>query len=172
MQTRFSSCIGMEIVEESTEEVLGFVLDVLIHPDKGRVMGFYTGIHSYLSGFDIVNFGNRITVRDHHAICDPTEIIRLQPLLEDRRRLLGQRVRTEKGKWLGRCKDVQFDTESMHITWLFPKRFFRWGRSIPVREILEVRKDAIIVQEPGMAQVEIDEEKEALFTAPLSKPSV
>lgn len=62
--------------------------------------------------------------------------------------MLNQRIRTESGTSLGRCRDVQFNTDTMHIEWIFPRKWFRWGMALPVSDIIEVRNDAIIVKHP------------------------
>lgn len=179
MQVRISTCLGAEVVEESSEEVIGVLADMLIHPDTGAVEGFYVQVPGegfgssvlFCSSLDVLRFGARIYVRSADALGEPEEIIRLQPLLEDGRRVLGQPIRTESGSELGRCRDVQFDTESMHISWLFPKRRFRWGTGVPVSDIVEVRKDAIVVRDSPRPVMQLaDEEKEPGLFEPMEVP--
>ncbi|ALM09970.1 MAG: hypothetical protein PeribacterA2_0595 [Candidatus Peribacter riflensis] len=148
----------MPIRAEDTEEVIGVVNGILLHPDRGtvegfflRVPGFFSSSSLFLSSFDIAHFGRVITVRDHDRIAPAEDFLRVRPLLEDPRSILGQRIQTESGMSMGRCRDVQFETGSLRFTWLFPKRFFRWRDPIAAREIIEVRPAAIIVRDPPAA---------------------
>ncbi|MCK5018874.1 MAG: hypothetical protein KAS32_17560 [Candidatus Peribacteraceae bacterium] len=152
MHIRFSSCRGLEIVD-SSGILLGMVIEPLIQADTGKILGFYCvpmGAFSlrntkYISALDIIHFGTRITIRNEEVICNPEEIIRLQSVLEDKRSFLRQKIRTESGEKIGICADVQFDTETMHIEWLFPKKFFKWGDAISIHRVLEVRQNFILI---------------------------
>ena len=155
MHVRLSTCLGMPIRAEDTEEVVGTVSGILLHPDRGTVEGFFVRASEFLSSsslflqtFDIAHFGRFILIRDHDRIAPPADFLRVQPLLADPRAILGQHIRTESGLALGRCRDVQFETGSMRLEWLFPKRWFKWRDPIAAREIVEVRPEAIIVRDP------------------------
>lgn len=176
MQTRFSTCRGMEIIEQSTGDVVGYLVKPLIEPDKGVILGFFvfrphTGptMH-YVSALDIIHFGMRVEIRDEQYICDPYDIVRLQTSLDDSRVVLGQRIQTESGSTLGVCRDVQFDTETMHLTWLFPKRWFRWADPLPIRTVMEIRPDAIIVQD--VLHPAEEESITNALSAPFTEPGV
>ena len=158
MHIRFSTCIGLPVVEEGSEHFLGMVSGILINPDSGKVEGFFVRVSHFFqsedlfcSALDVLRWGARVHVSDAEVIAPAGDRVRLQPLLSDRRTILGQRIVTESGKRLGICKDVQFDTERMRLEWLFPRRFFRWGLALPVSEIVEVTQDAIIVRDPPSA---------------------
>lgn len=165
MHVRFSTCKGTAVVEEGTEEGIGILSDILIHPDKGTVEGFFVqasgigfGEEAFLLSSDIVHWGVSVRVRDRAVLGDITDIVRLQDILRQRRPVLGQRIRTESGRTLGRCLDVQFNTERFVLEWLFPKKWFWWGVALPVSDIVEVKEDAIIVRE-GIASVPEKEKK-------------
>jgi sporulation protein YlmC with PRC-barrel domain len=166
MHLRFSTAKGLPIVEEDGDEALGWLGDPLIDPDRGIIEGFFIRTPEFMGEgeafctmADILRWGTRVTVSHAHVFTDPTDIIRLRTLLSDPRTLLWQKIRTERGATIGRCKDIQFDTESAKITWLFPKRFFRFGTAIPATEIIEVRPEAIIVRDP-QATLPVEAEKE------------
>ncbi|MDO8468689.1 MAG: hypothetical protein Q7S29_02935 [Candidatus Peribacter sp.] len=145
----------MPIRAEDTEEVIGTVRGILLHPDRGTVEGFFVRVPGafsasslFLSTFDVAHFGRSILVRDHDRVAPAADFIRVQPLLADPRTVLGQRIRTESGAVLGRCRDIQFETGSMRLVWLFPKRWFRWRNPVAVRDIVEISPEAIIVRDP------------------------
>ncbi len=155
MHVRFSTCIGTPVLEEGGDITLGLLSGILIHPDTGKIEGFLVHTRSFLgkgdlfcSSADIIRWGTRVYLRDASVLAPPEDRIRLQSLLSDPRTVLGQKIRTEAGARLGRCTDVQFNTDVMHIEWLFPRKFFRWGIALPVSDIVEVTSSAIVVSDP------------------------
>ncbi|MDB4978672.1 MAG: hypothetical protein JWM56_858 [Candidatus Peribacteria bacterium] len=154
MQLRFTTVLGTAVVDETTQEELGVLSGILIHPDTGKIEGFFVAVKSFfhseylfLSVLDIRSWGLRVQVANHNALSPFEDRVRLQPLLEDQRTILGQRIRTESGVNMGRCKDIQFDTRFFQIEWLFPKKWGRWRIPFPLGEIIEVRRDAIIIKD-------------------------
>ena len=143
--------MGLPVIEDGGDSVLGVVSGILIHPDTGKVEGFFVARMGteplFVSSMDILRWGTRIYVRSADVLAPPHDRIRLQSLLEDERTVLEQRIFTESGMSLGRCKDVQFNTDSMHIEWIFPRKFFRWGVALSVAEIIEVRQKGIVVKD-------------------------
>ncbi|MFA7682482.1 MAG: hypothetical protein WCX61_05655 [Candidatus Peribacteraceae bacterium] len=155
MQARFTTALGLPVVEERHGETVGHITGMLLHPDTGTVEGFYVSAPAmfgtqefFCAAQDIIRWGAFLAVRSAEALSLAEEHIRLQPLLEDGRTILGQHIRTQSGVHVGICRDVQFSTESMKLTWLFPKRWWRWGTAIPVSEIIEVLPDAVVVRDP------------------------
>ena len=170
---RFTASLGLPVLEQETAEVLGRISGMLLHPDTGRVEGFFVrteGFFShedlFLSPLDIVHWGMRIIVRNRDALSPPEERVRLQPLLDGKRPVLGQPIVTQRGRPLGRCSDVQFSTRDYVLQWLFPRRFFRWGLPIPASQILEVRLDAIVVREPSVGVQEKEAQQEEIAILP------
>lgn len=165
MHVRFSTSIGMAITDETDGQVLAELGYPLIHADSGKVEGFFvtmkvgfsSDVH-FLSVMDILRWGTSIAVRSADVLTHPDELIRLQELLNDERTFLGQKIITESGLVLGRCKDVQFSTDSWMIEWLFPKKLMKWGVALPVTEVIEVTPQAIIVKDSADAVPEPMEE--------------
>lgn len=145
----------MSVVEESSNQEVGSLSGILIHPDSGAIEGFFVEVshsfssaHLFLSVFDIRRFATRVYVRSVDVLSPAEDRIRLESLLNDPRTVLGQKMKVESGRVLGNCSDVQFDTEAMHIEWLFPKKWFRYGMAVPVTDILEVKKGYILLRDP------------------------
>ena len=165
-------------MEEGGDQILGTIAGILILPDTGKIEGFFVhaqgilGVETvFCSTVDIVRWGTRVYVNSHTALAPAEDRIRLQSLLQDPRTVLNQKIRTEAGTHLGRCKDVQFNTESMHIEWLFPKKWFRWGVALPVSDIVEITPEAIITKDPMKKQY-IKEQNKELMSAALPDATV
>ena len=154
MRARYTRSIGLPVQDEETGETLGDISGILIHPDTGAIEGFFVRVHGFLGRtdlflmhLDILHWGLRITVRSRDVLTSVDDLIRLRPILEGRRTVLGQTMVTEGGQTLGRCADVQFSTKQFRLEWLFPKRFFRWGVPVAASNIVEVRADAIVLKD-------------------------
>ncbi len=144
----------MPVLGEDTGQILGTVSGILIHPDTGVIEGvfvhapgFFSHEDLFLGVVDILHWGMRITVRSADVLSPLEDRVRLQPLLAGDRPILGQRMMTESGMVLGRCRDVQFSTKDFRLEWLFPKRFFQWKIPVPASQILEVRRDVVVIKE-------------------------
>jgi sporulation protein YlmC with PRC-barrel domain len=154
MRVRFSTCIGTPVVCDAVDETLGQIARILIHPDTGRVEGFcivnapIDDGTPFLAADDILRWGTQVHVRDPDAVYPLEERIRLAAFLDDPRTVLGQTIRTESGRILGVCRDVQFNTDSMRSEWLFPRRWWRWGVPIALSDVVEITPKAIIVRDP------------------------
>ena len=155
MHIRFSSCIGLPIVDDSTDDTVGMIHGILVDPDKGAVEGFAVtqsgfGLKhvSFLSTLDIRRFGAAVHVGHPSVIGDAEDIVRLQGVLADTRRVIDQRMCTESGMQLGVCRDVQINTKTWHVEWLFPRRFFRWGTPVSIAQVIDVTEKAILLRDP------------------------
>lgn len=175
MQRRFSTCLGIPVLEEHTNEVLGALSGIVLHPDTGKVEGFYVRTGGFfqttpffLPSSDIARFGVRVSIRSRDSLGPPGEFLRIQPLLSGRRTVLGQRIETSSGRFIGRCRDVQFDSVLMQLTWLFPRRFFRWGDPLSASDILRISSRAIIIRGTRVEDVleeAIEEEHQGILAA-------
>ncbi len=155
MHVRFSSCLGTHVLEDGSEEELGLITGILIHPDTGKVEGFFVrskkfwrAEEDFLASADIAHWGLAVRVRDADVLSPIEDRIRLMSVAEDGRAILGQKMLTESGTSLGICRDVQFETKTFMVEWFFPKRYFRWRPAIPFSAIVEVRVDGIVVRDP------------------------
>ncbi len=156
MHVRLSSVLGTPVVDDQTQQFVGLLSDPLIHPDTGKIEGFF--VHSavpdlpsnvFLQTSDIIAWGTNVHVSSIDRLCPPDELVRLQSFFRDPRPFLGQHIRIEDSKrLLGTCSDVQFDTRHCMVEWIFPRRFFIYRQPIPTSDISEVTSDAIWIRDP------------------------
>ncbi len=145
---------GTPVVDEQTQEVVGELSGMLINPDTGDIAGFFVrstidGSTVFLSGLNILSWGTKVHVRDSDVLSPPDDLIRVMSMLESARPVMGQRIITEKTRTvLGKCSDVQFDTRSLKLEWMFPRKFFFDRRPVASSEIIEVTPQAVVVREP------------------------
>lgn len=140
----------MQVIADHSGDSVGRVTGIFLHPDTGKVEGLFVWApagEQFLGVLDIAHWGRSIVVRDEDVLAPLHDRVRLAALWDEGRTVLGQRILTESGRVLGRCADVQFETDTFRVEWLFPKRWWRWKRPIPVGLVLEVRPDAVVVRE-------------------------
>lgn len=148
----------MPVVTEENGETVGTVSGIVVHPDLGRIEGCFVRVSGFLRADvlflpcpDILHWGQRLRVRSQAVIAPFGELVRLRQFVADGRTVLGQRILTESGSFIGVCRDVQFETKTFRLEWLFPKRFLRWRRPIPASAIVDVRREAVVVRDLAAA---------------------
>ncbi len=181
MHIRFMHCKGLPVIEEHSQQPVGVIADIFIHPDMGKVEGFFIQIrhfmHSdmlFLSAMDITHWGRTVMIRDRDCLAPLEDHVRLQQISDEGRTVMGQKMMTEAGNRLGTCADAQFETKTFRVEWLFPKKMFQWARPVPVTSVQEVRPDAIIIRDQATVQQPAAEEPvfaplDPLKTTPLSR---
>ncbi len=164
MHVRLSLCLGFPVVDDDTQAVLGTLSGALLHPDTGKIEGFFIRRKRFmktedvfLSTMDIKRWGLRISVRNAEVLGPVDDRVRLQPILEDGRTILGQTILTDTGRRLGVCRDLQFDTAHFMAEWLFPKSLWKWGTALPISSVIEVTREAVIVRDPATPVTEVKE---------------
>lgn len=183
MHIRASQAVGTQIVDDSVQATIGMVGDPLIDPDTGRILGFFVfslmmgDAHIFLQTSDIVSWGTRVHVLSAERLGPPEDFIRLKQSLAETRTFLGQSIYTkESKKFLGRLGDVQFNTRTFIVEWLFPRKFFFYRQPILGSDVLEVTEEAILVRDPirpAEKKLETEQGRTLLTeTLPLQTPEV
>lgn len=150
VHVRYTMSVGMPVMDDRSDDVVATVSGVFIHPDLGKLEGVFvrgSAGEEFLSVQDIVHWGKAVMVRDSDVLAPLDERVRLSQLWAEGRSVLGQRIVTESGRVIGRCADVQFETDTFRLEWIFPRHWLRWKRPIPASSIVEVRTEAICVRE-------------------------
>ena len=161
-----STVLGTEVIDAEDHHVQGVVADLLIDTDRGKILALlikrpFARELLALQEQDIISWGQRVHIRQAEVLGPLNEVVRLQPYLEDKRPIIGQRIRTKSGVKLGRCSDFQLNPETRMIEWIFPRKFFRKGLALPASDILEITPQAIIVKDQGPKGEEVVVEEEA-----------
>ncbi len=163
------------VLAADTREELGFVSGVLLHPDRGVVEGFFVQVPEFVHAqthfvhsCDVLDVGPPLLIRSNDALGDPQEVLRVQQVLSDPRTVLGQPMLTEDGQRLGRCADAQVDAATLSLTWLFPKRWFRWGAPVAAADIVRITPQAILVKSRLRPIIEAEQEQKTTVADVLS----
>lgn len=148
-------CRGTPVIAQAFGDMVGSIDGILLNPDTGKAEGFFVAIPGFLqstelflAAADIRRWGRAVEVLDADILGPLDEHVRFHRIAKERRAILGMPVRTESGLRLGRCADVQFDTETFQLQWLFPRKYrLFWGVPIPAHAVCEVRRDAVVVKD-------------------------
>jgi sporulation protein YlmC with PRC-barrel domain len=162
----------MPVREEGVREPCAAILDILIDPDRGIVEGFFVEIGLllgtevlFLSTNDVRRFGTTVEIAHREVLGPLTERIRLQEISDSCRPVLSQRIVTESGRFIGRCRDVQFETKTFRLEWLFPRKWLRWGVALPIHDVVRIGREAIVVRD-AVAPKPVEVSAEASMTLP------
>lgn len=134
--------------------LLGTIENILINADNGIVEGFFVAQNSwfykdtlFLSNREIAEFRRKeIYIPANVSLGAPEDHFRLQLVFSDKRKILGQKIITKDKIYLGRCYDVQINTDSWRMEWLFPKKWWFLTTPVPSSEIMEVTKSHILLK--------------------------
>jgi len=157
MIRQLSKIIGTHVLSHAHGEVLAIVEDVIIHPDTGKVEGFWVKPltlpfrHAVLPWEGVVAWKRHLYIRDEQAMAEPDEIIRISEILARKTYYMGNRVRTESGKSLGKVFDLDFDESKMLLRYLFVRKSFLLfsmaAQFVHYDSIVQVLPDRIIVRD-------------------------
>ncbi len=96
--------------------------------------------------------GQGIIVNDHDVLTDPSELIRLQPIMELEFELIGKPVETVSKKKLGKVGDFAVESQGMFIHKLYVepplvKSLTKSQLSVDRTQIIEITNRRIIVKD-------------------------
>ncbi len=157
MIRQYSKIIGTHVLSYVEGDALATVEDLIVHPDTGKVEGFWVKPltlplkHAVLPWEGVVAWKRHLYVKDDQAIAEPEEIIRIADILTRKTYYIGNKVKTESGKRLGKVFDLDFDEHKMFLRYLFVRKSFPFLRSAPqfvhFDSIVQVLPEVIIVKD-------------------------
>jgi uncharacterized protein YrrD len=154
MEKYFSETIGIPIVTTSGYKI-GRVFDIVINPETGVVAGFLTSPtkQKVLAPLDVIGWDKALTVHDEDSILEIDEIHQVRESLKKDIRLFRNRVVTKSGACLGKVVDFAMNDKMFVLTKIVVAKtilgIFSYDyRIIAHKDIIEIRKDKIIVKNP------------------------
>lgn len=146
---------GMPVVSVAEGKELGKVDTLLIDPDDGSIRwvqlakGGFFGETRVISVHAVQAIGeNAITVDSEASAMRIDEVPDAQELAREKRRVLGNRILTNKGRLLGEIRDYEIDAETFRITrYEIGKSDLLGARSryVAADHVLTIGPDAVLV---------------------------
>jgi len=152
MEKYYKKIIGTLVVA-SHGEIVGLVSDIILDPDTGKIIAFNVmpGINKIIVPMDILNWGIKITVNDKEDIIDMEEVINVNTIYKKKIRIMGQKVYTKSGEYMGKVLDYavnEYSLSSLTIGSTFLYLFFWNKKIITKKNIIEIKKNKIIIKDP------------------------
>lgn len=142
-----------------TGGLIAEVIGPLINPHNLKIEGFYCQDRFSKGQLVLLTQDIRDTapqgflVNDHDVLTDPSELVRLQSIIDLNFQLLNKPVITSGKKRLGKVTDYAIDNSSMFIQKLYVsqsllKSFSGGQLSVDRTQIVEITNRKIVIQDP------------------------
>lgn len=157
MLKQASSIINLPIFALDTKTRVGQVYDLIVDPQTGRILAFLIKkkgifrIAKILATEDIYNLeANTVVIEKADLITPPEEVVRAKQVLQDKIKIINNKVISESGTYLGKVENFVFDSANYILVKLYVKTgilqdLFKGELIIPWGKIHSITKDAIIV---------------------------
>jgi len=170
MEKPYSEILGLPVLAEGVGKVAR-VTDVLIDTKDGRISAFFVngGSDLIIAPIDILFFGQAVVISDPEDIIEAEDLIKAKETIQQDIPIVRSRVQTKKGDFLGKVYDYYVDTSFYGLTKIVVyKSFFGLFRTperiIPAKDIIEIKKDLIIVKNDWAKKFVEQKEEEPLKT--------
>lgn len=129
MKKAWSEILGLPVVGTSNNHPFGQLNGVFIHPETGQVLAFMVGLTKVLSPQDIQKWEKTsVRLKSLDALVSPQEILRLNQFGVKRCLINQKRVRSKRGKYMGRVSDLIIDTSVDSLLQIEVSKGFLWWR--------------------------------------------
>lgn len=154
-----NALIDRPIMSLRTGSQIATAVGPIVNPNNLRIEGFYCTDPTNRSQSlilvaqdirDILPQG--IVVNDHDVLTEPSDLVRLQPIMSLQFGLLGKKVETSNGDKIGKVEDYATDMESMFIQKLYVsqsvfKSFSGGNLGIDRSQIIEITTKKVVVHD-------------------------
>lgn len=154
MERFYTKIVGLPVVEDDSIRALTTVKDVVVDPERGKVLAFVVdvGRNLIITPMDVISWHDVLHIRSRDEIISGDDVLRIQTVQKRGGRIFHNRVETKDGKYLGKVVDYSIDSHLMDLKKLFVAKdiigLFRYdGRVIPAKNILEILPEKIVVKE-------------------------
>ena len=163
----FNQVKGLAAVTVAEGKKLGEVEQLLIDPDAKQVKwlllreGRVGGTHHYVAAEAVRAIGpHAVIVNSESDVKTPAEAPEAEDLYQAKRFVVGNKLVTDKGNYVGRVSDYDFAdtlklTDIRVSTWMFAKPLF-----IPAEQVMTIGKDVMIVAASAIQNSEKQEQKQ------------
>jgi len=155
-----AALVNRPVLSLRTGGEVATAIGVIINPHNLKVEGWYcedrfdknqTLILLSQDVRDIIKQG--LVVNDHDVLVEPTELIRLQSILEIQFELLGKPVITVDKQKIGKLTDYAVDMPSLYVQKLYVtqpliKSFSGGSLSVDRNQIVEITTRKIVINNP------------------------
>ncbi len=167
MERSYSKIIGTSVFNDSTRPITT-VKDLIIDPETGKILAFVVNINKKLiiTPLDVLSWGESIKVHNGESIINANEVLRVENVLKNQIKVMSNKVYTKNDEYLGKVIDFSVDNKSYLLKSLYVAKgilgLLRYqSRIIPYKDIIEIKKDKIIVKDV-MKKIKESEEEQSV----------
>lgn len=153
-----SEIIGSQVILFQEKAHVGPVREVIISPDDGSFLGviIYDPIdrkNKAVPATEIKGTGKDfLLVKDYDSLTEPDDVIRIKAALEVNPKIIGAKVETQCGQYLGKVNEATINFRLLSLERLFVTphtllQFLAKDLIIPAKKIIEIQKEKIIVSD-------------------------
>jgi uncharacterized protein YrrD len=161
----YSKLVGLPIIELENQTKLASVLDIIVEPKNGKVLGILAKVGQILVKDQLVAardisqvLPTAILVADGERVTAIDEVVRINELYKKRFSLFGKKVVTKSGKLLGKVNDFLIDEESLSLVKLYVRHLLS-DRIIPYSAVIKIDDKAVVVKDDFEAISVMEESK-------------
>lgn len=153
MKPRYlSQTFGMPIISSHGNYRVGRIRDILVDHETGNIAAFMLAHHGVVLPQDVLVWKDYLLIHDETHISPLEDIVRVKAVFDRHIPIFGKRVVTEGGLYVGHVYDLEFNPElfclkNLHTAKIFFIFKFQ-ERIIPAKQIIQVKKKAIIIKDP------------------------
>lgn len=152
MLLQLTTLQGLPVASLADEATIASVLDAVVHPETGELLGFWVQPHGLfarrkaLASRDVVGYDPQaVVVQRTDVLVDAAEIKPFAKAAKEHPTWLGKRVETDNGHWLGTVSDLVINVDLEVLATLQVSSLFAAERLIAREAIVRVTPKAIVV---------------------------
>lgn len=168
MIKEYLSTIGTQIHQHDDGNLLAVVRDVIIDTDTGKIEGFWVKPltvplnNAVIQTSDIIEWKQKIYVKNDSVIGDCEDIIRISEILARDTLIIGNRVESKEGEYLGDVYSLDFDSKELIIRQIYTEKkalglIGHHKRIFSFNSIIEIKQSVIIVEDKVVKKEEVIE---------------
>jgi len=162
MLIEYSKLIGSPVFSLENQSRVAELNGFFIDEDSGKIEVFiakntgFFGKMKFISEKEIVELTkDALIIQEIDSLVDPTEMVRYNKKLKKRAKIIGEKVVTKNGDFIGTVSDFVIESSSMAITRLYVKKLFD-QRIIHASTIIKIEQKKITIKDKfEMAKPEI-----------------
>jgi len=143
--------IGLSIASIEEKSKVGEILQLVIDPKNGSLLGFLVrsgGIFSQSKALSVVDIRewdpNGLVIGSVNHIVPVDEIVRLKEIVDQKLVILGLKAQTESGKNLGVIENLLIDTDTLTVAKYYIKNILLGDeRVFPSNRVIKIDKTVV-----------------------------
>ncbi len=148
-----SNLVGLPVFELENQIQIAELVDFFVDDDEIKIEAAIvkTGglIHhqKFISAKEISDLSKAaLIVQSEDSLADPQEMVRLSKKIKKRAKIVGEKVYTKKGEFLGTVFDYVIESPTLAISRIYLKKFLD-QRIIHASAIVKIEQNKIIVKD-------------------------